>query len=228
MPLHMVRKQLYIDDDLERALKALAARTARPEAEHVRAALREYLGQQVTAPADGQDPLLGLIDLVDDPEGPDDVAVNHDHYPLWGAEGIMSRVLSVDSGAFIALVYQRDRAHDQMSTHLRTLRRTGALLITSEPVIAETVTRLRYDAGLTSALAFRGILDQGMTAGSLVVRESDDRLRSAAFVILKQYADLRLAYADAVGAAIARERRVDAVFGLYTDFHLMGFALEPS
>lgn len=30
------------------------------------------------------DPLEALIDLVDDPDGPDDVAVNHDHY-LYGA-----------------------------------------------------------------------------------------------------------------------------------------------
>ncbi|MGH8897431.1 MAG: ribbon-helix-helix protein, CopG family [Egibacteraceae bacterium] len=79
----MIRKQLYIDEDLERVLKALAARTGRPEAEHVRAALRSYIDQQVTAPRSGHDPLLDLIGLVDDSEGPDDVAVNHDHY-LYG------------------------------------------------------------------------------------------------------------------------------------------------
>jgi hypothetical protein len=30
--------------------------------------------------AGGDDPLERLIGLVDDPEGPTDVAVNHDHY----------------------------------------------------------------------------------------------------------------------------------------------------
>ncbi|MGH8897432.1 MAG: type II toxin-antitoxin system VapC family toxin [Egibacteraceae bacterium] len=140
----------------------------------------------------------------------------------------MSRTIYIDSGAFIALLYRRDRAHERVSAHFRTLRQAGDLLVTSEPVIAETVTRLRYDAGLASALAFRKILDQGMATGSLVVRESDDRLRRAAFVIFERYADLRLAYADAVGAAIARERRVDAVFGLDNDFRVMGFVLEPA
>lgn len=139
----------------------------------------------------------------------------------------MTRTLYIDSGTFIALVYRRDRAHERVSTHFRAVRRAGDLLVTSEPVIAETVTRLRYDAGLASVLAFRVILEQSIAAGSLVVRESDDQLRRAAFAVLEQYADLRLAYADAVGAAIAREQRVHAVFGLDADFRVMGFALEP-
>lgn len=80
----MIRKQVYIDEELDEGLKVLAARTGRPEAEHVRAALREYLEERLpTPPAD--DPLLRLIGLVDEPAGPDDVAEEHDHY-LYGAE----------------------------------------------------------------------------------------------------------------------------------------------
>ena len=58
----------------------LAARTGRSEAFHVREALRRYLGEQRP---DDADPLARLIGLVDDPDGPDDVAENHDHY-LYG------------------------------------------------------------------------------------------------------------------------------------------------
>ena len=39
----MRRKQLYLDDAADRALKRLAARTGRSEAYHVREALRRYL-----------------------------------------------------------------------------------------------------------------------------------------------------------------------------------------
>jgi hypothetical protein len=79
----MVRKQIYIDEDLEQGLKALAARTGEPEAAHVRAALRDYLDTHLQV-APGTDPLLQIIGLVDDPRGPDDVAEEHDHY-LYGA-----------------------------------------------------------------------------------------------------------------------------------------------
>ncbi len=77
----MRRKQLYLDEASDRALKRLSARTGRSEAFHVREALRRYLGKQSS---DENDPLERLIGLVDDPRGPDDVAENHDHY-LYGA-----------------------------------------------------------------------------------------------------------------------------------------------
>jgi len=77
----MRRKQLYLDESLDRALKRLAARTGRSEAFHVREALRRYVVQE--EPTD-EDPFELIIGLVDDPEGPSDVAVNHDHY-LYGA-----------------------------------------------------------------------------------------------------------------------------------------------
>jgi hypothetical protein len=75
------RKQLYLDESADRALKRLAARTGRSEASHVREALQRYLGSQ---PETADDPLARLIGLVDDPDGPDDVAENHDHY-LYGS-----------------------------------------------------------------------------------------------------------------------------------------------
>ena len=79
----MIRKQLYIDEDLDRALKLLAAWTGLSEAEHVRTALRRYLADQALQHSD-DDPLLELVGMVNDPNGPDDVAANHDQY-LYGA-----------------------------------------------------------------------------------------------------------------------------------------------
>jgi len=77
----MRRKQLYLDEASERALKHLAAATGRSEAYHVREALRQYLARN---PQPGGDPLEALIGLVEDPSGATDVAANHDHY-LYGA-----------------------------------------------------------------------------------------------------------------------------------------------
>jgi hypothetical protein len=77
----MIRKQIYMDEALDRGLKALAARTGKPEASHVREAVKEYLGRHLTRT--DQDPLDALVGLIDDPGGPDDVAENHDRY-LYG------------------------------------------------------------------------------------------------------------------------------------------------
>lgn len=79
----MIRKQLYIDEELDRGLKRLAATTGESEAAHVRQALRGYLAQQLDV---ADDPLAALVGLVDDPEGPTDVAEQHDKYLYEAAE----------------------------------------------------------------------------------------------------------------------------------------------
>lgn len=79
----MIRKQLYISEELERGLKALAARTGRAEAHHVREALSRYLDDEAPLKKSGE-PLRRLAGLVADADGPDDVAEEHDHY-LYGA-----------------------------------------------------------------------------------------------------------------------------------------------
>lgn len=138
------------------------------------------------------------------------------------------KTVYADTGGWIALIYRRDRAHRTVSECFAEIREEGALLVTSEPAIGETVTRLRYDAGLSAALAFRRVLEQSVALGSLRVRETDGDLRNRAFQIMEHYGDLRLSCADCNGAAVAREIKADAVFGLDNDFRILGFDLEPA
>lgn len=84
----MIRKQLYLDEALNRDLKALARRTGESEATHVRRALGGYLEAELAElPSDDtadSDPLLELVGLAGDSSAPIDLARNHDHY-LYGA-----------------------------------------------------------------------------------------------------------------------------------------------
>jgi hypothetical protein len=106
----MVRKQLYIDAELDRALKALSAGSGESEAAHVRAALRAYVSNPMTVaarpspPRSRESPRTSLggsppraagqnqarrpypfTDMAGKYQGgPADLAVNHDHY-LYGA-----------------------------------------------------------------------------------------------------------------------------------------------
>lgn len=139
----------------------------------------------------------------------------------------MSRLLYADTSALIALVHAGDDQHAPVAAHFRRLRADRDRLVTCEAVVSETVTRLRYDAGLRTLHRFRSVLERSAAHGSFVVRESSPEDRRAAFDVMERFADLTVSYADAVGAVIARERRVDAVFGLDNDFRVMGFVLEP-
>jgi uncharacterized protein len=137
------------------------------------------------------------------------------------------RTLYIDTGAWIALLWKRDRAHRTMARHFRSVRRVGNLLVTSEPAVAETATRLRYDAGLTTALAFHGYLEEAVKTGALRLRDTDPGLRRRAFEIMERHGDLVLSYADCVGAAVAGEVGASAILGLDNDFRILGFTLEP-
>lgn len=138
------------------------------------------------------------------------------------------RTVYVDTSALIALMWQRDRAHARAREHFLALRRQRDRLVTSEAVVAETATRLRYDAGLPTVEAFRRILDAAVARGELAIHYGNERLRAQAFDLMSRFGSLRLSYADCMGAAVAREARADAVFGFDEDFRAMGLAVEPT
>jgi predicted nucleic acid-binding protein len=101
------------------------------------------------------------------------------------------------------------------------------VLLTSDLVVSETATRLRFDAGLEAALAFREHLDAAVDAGRLVGRHADSELAARAWDLMGRYPDLTLSFTDCVGAVTATEGRAASVFGLDNDFRVLGFALEP-
>lgn len=133
----------------------------------------------------------------------------------------------VDTGAFIALLWRRDRAHTLVTEAFGELRRDGRRLVTCDPVIGETATRLRYDVGLDTVLRFHELVEQASTIGDLEIVESSAATRSAAFALMGRFDGLSLSYADAVCAAVGRDRGADTVFGLDADFRVLGFDLVP-
>jgi predicted nucleic acid-binding protein len=139
----------------------------------------------------------------------------------------VTRVVYVDTGAWIALLWARDKAHQRMARHFRALREARDLLVTSEPAIGETATRLRHDAGLSATLAFQRYLEAAVATGELRIRDTDRGLRQRAFELMSRHVDLPLSYADCVGAAVAEEVGAGSILGLDNDFRVLGFVLEP-
>ena len=88
----MKRKQIYIEESQEQAIKQLAYERGVSEALVIREAVAKYLSDETESPAPvteawtpteeeiAENPLFGIIGLVKDPLGPTDGSVNHDHY----------------------------------------------------------------------------------------------------------------------------------------------------
>lgn len=60
------RIQLYVDDETDHALSAVAAKSARSRSQVMREAVRAYLGMDASASGDPLDDLVGQVDI--DPE----------------------------------------------------------------------------------------------------------------------------------------------------------------
>ena len=78
------RKQIYLDEESDRALKRLALMTKISEAEHIRRAVKKYITKHKGKMAE-EDPLRKLIGLCDKPDGPTDGSIHHDRY-LYGKQ----------------------------------------------------------------------------------------------------------------------------------------------
>lgn len=132
-----------------------------------------------------------------------------------------------DTGGWIALLSRDDRRHDAARERYRELVDQGARMLTSNYVVDETATRLRYDLGLDVALRYREMNRDAESARRLRVMWVDERLEDEAWRILEQYADVALSLTDATSAAVARKHRVTEMFACDRDFEALGFVVRP-
>lgn len=100
-------------------------------------------------------------------------------------------------------------------------------MLTTNYVVDESATRLRYDSGLHAALAFRSMLQAAGRTGSLRILWVDPRTEAQGWDLLARSADVRLSLTDAISAAVARRSRIGRIFGFDEDFRALGFDLLP-
>lgn len=76
---NLKRKQIYLDEESDRALKSLALTTDISESEHIRIAVKRYIAKHKKE-LGKEDPLRKLIGLCDKVDGPTDASLHHDRY----------------------------------------------------------------------------------------------------------------------------------------------------
>jgi predicted nucleic acid-binding protein len=138
------------------------------------------------------------------------------------------RTVFVDTGAWIALLEGDDMLHEGARAYYEAHVASRDRLLTTNYVVDESATRLRYDAGLEAAMLFRRTLDEAMALGRLRTAWIDQRLEREAWNLLERYADVELSLTDATSAVVARRARVSEVFGFDGDFRALGFDVQPA
>jgi predicted nucleic acid-binding protein len=133
----------------------------------------------------------------------------------------------VDTGGWIALLKADDHMHERARRHYERRLAEGARFLTTNCVVDETATRLRYDAGLRAALAFRAALERSVAERRTRIAWIDPRLEREGWGMLERFADLPLSLTDATSAAVAGRAKAGEVFGFDAHFRALGFDVQP-
>lgn len=133
----------------------------------------------------------------------------------------------VDAGGWIAIILAKDQYHAIGTAHFQSLLRSSAKLATTDFVLDEVITRLRYNFGHRKAVEFLDLVHRAEASGTLEVKRIDDELWMKAEAIFRRFDDARLSFTDCTSFALLRELSVDEVFGFDSHFEMMGFVLQP-
>lgn len=136
----------------------------------------------------------------------------------------MNKRIFVDTGAWIALTNAADQYHATAAQYWKTLHVSGTKLMTSNFVLDETYTRLRFKAGLQITLRFG---EQIRSSQRLQIITVEVQMEKIAWEIFRKYADQRFSYTDCTSFAVMRAKKISEVFAFDTDFHIMGFQVVP-
>ncbi len=132
-------------------------------------------------------------------------------------------MLFVDTSAFIAIVNAGDSWHEKALELLGKIE-DGDLkfkrIVTSDYVIDETITRMRFSVGYKEAVEWgRNIL-----ASNVVDRINvDEEIFNRAWSLFEKYDDKMLSFTDCTSFSIMEKMGIRKVFAFDEDFDKVGF-----
>ncbi len=139
-------------------------------------------------------------------------------------------MIFVDSGAWIALVSQRDQHYNDAVTIFNDLIQQRTQLLTTDYVIDETATRLRYKVNHSIAVQFLNLIESSKVTGRLTVTEIDSVLFQEAERLFRQYDTAELSFTDCTSFAVCQQYNISEAFAFDQDFTIIGIILrgEPT
>jgi len=130
--------------------------------------------------------------------------------------------LFVDTSAWLALDDENDQYHEKAVAKSSEIKRLRIELITSEYIIVESVTLIRYRVSHKAAIIFGDSLLSSRIVKILNVT-NEDRLK--AWEMFKKYDDKDLSFTDCTSFISMRNLRLQKAFAFDDHFKQIGFEL---
>lgn len=133
----------------------------------------------------------------------------------------------VDTGGWIAVATEDDNYHRVATNYFESHLQAGTRFLTSDYVLDETLTRLRYDLGHAAALRFWAQIEAAKTMDILEILRVDETIWSDALDIFGQFRDQKFSFTDCTSFVLAQSRSVDEVFAFDAHFAVFGLIVRP-
>ena len=134
-------------------------------------------------------------------------------------------MIFVDTGAWIALLNQRDQYHDDAVVIYSGLKQQQARLLTTDYVIDETATWLKYRANHSVAVQFLDLIESVERTGVLTITEIDKTLFQEAKQIFRQYDSVQLSFTDCTSFAVCQKHNISETYAFDEHFAMMGITV---
>ena len=134
----------------------------------------------------------------------------------------------VDTGGWVAYFDQSDRCHTLVTSYLQaTLLHATDRLVTSDYVLDETVSFLRYHVSHAAALTALRTLSALAQVHRITMYEVNGEIRTRAGHIFEQFHDQTFSFTDCTSFAICEAHHIQHAVTVDKDFVIFGLVILP-
>jgi uncharacterized protein len=130
--------------------------------------------------------------------------------------------LFVDTSAWLALNSKNDQRHGEALSRSTAIKRQKIDLITSDYIVDESITVIRYRVSHRAAVIFGEALVNSTLVTVVDVADED---RFNAWVLFKKYGDKDLSFTDCTSFILMKKLGLKKAFAFDDHFRQLGFEL---
>lgn len=137
------------------------------------------------------------------------------------------KAIFVNTWAWYALLNREDSDHLVAQLANEELVDAEYTFVTTNFVVDETLTLIRYHLDHATAVRFWKLLQDLIKSGLVIYVHVNAEQEAAAWTIFEKYADQVFSFTDCISFAVMQSMQLTEVFTGDQHFRIMGFMIKP-
>jgi uncharacterized protein len=133
----------------------------------------------------------------------------------------------VDTGGWIAVAVASDSLHKVALSYYLELVAKQVSLFSSNYVLDETITRIRYDFGHAQACRFCDLYERAVQQNLITTLWVEQATAAEALGIFRKYSDQQFSFTDCTSFVLMRRHTLQESFTFDSHFETFGFLRRP-